>query len=1005
MSGPDKGSDSGQTPNDPKQKKARNGQMETYSCARCRKLKKKCPRQLPECSNCLKAREPCNYPGRAPRRTKKELRDAIMKGEVLPSMRRKHRKIEKELKTADLRHLESVDDRPVNQVMGGSMPPLGAYRGGEQHYNNGPPISGIDGNDSINRGKAQSVGSYQILPPQRKSKLVLDQNPKFVHSQSSALKTNEYPVPIMSPHIANQVYPEGVSSLISALNTMNDNVSANTPIALSYLQLQKLHQEQQQIQQQQIQQQQQHQHLVQQHLQHVRADATSILPPVTSQTVYTPIPGPRTSQIPFGFTHGYTASAPPPLMQPYSMPTSPFESREKQQQFDNIQYHPVYKIPPIAARQSPIDEIIGIENGSISIDASSITREVVNARMKGPHSTSWVNEDGSPKPIKKSLLEKFVSAYFEHNHRLFPMVDKVTFLKKLATINSFESIEMLAVNNPELPKTFIFEIYMIMAIGCTTLQRAGKLTTDEGHLYEHLAYLAMRNFRDILHQQDITTLRCLILLGIYSFFEPKGVSSWTISGIAMRLAIELGLNRPLTAKEMGDMSAVEVESRYRVFWSAYCFERVVATSLGRVSAIDDEDIGIPLPRALYDSEKEDIEVTNLIISLRKMGGKIYKEVHSLSAGRKDITMEQKQLIIQKLRKELDDIYEEECEKRRLKEKSRSSKRFEKSKESDSDRGVTEEDVKSGNENLIGLLASDDVSMAEHGQSIDNTLESTPLPTTIPTTIVNDSVDQNSTLENIPISATSKDQIETIITKPTANIMNDQTDSDTLPKVDNKPISNNEEGPKSLKEGHSEQNPSENISPEDVTLTKTDNSENKESSLRSNSNISFHISNVWLEMRYTQLQILLYRPSALIPKPPIESLTVLGEFCLAAWRHTYTLYKEKLLPLNWITLFRTLTICNTILYCLCQWSIDLVASTIEIQQCVEILQHFGEKWVFAMKCADVFQNISNTIVEISLSQGQDPNIDKLTRELFGASNAYLEILNENNVDVSWEDRFR
>lgn len=345
----------------------------------------------------------------------------------------------------------------------------------------------------------------------------------------------------------------------------------------------------------------------------------------------------------------------------------------------------------------------------------------------------------------------------------------------------------------------------------------------------------------------------------------------------MRLAIELGLNRPLTAKEMGDMSAVEVESRYRVFWSAYCFERVVATSLGRVSAIDDEDIGIPLPRALYDSEKEDIEVTNLIISLRKMGGKIYKEVHSLSAGRKDITMEQKQLIIQKLRKELDDIYEEECEKRRLKGKSRSSKRFEKSKESDSDRGVTEEDVKSGNENLIGLLASDDVSMTEHGQSIDNTLESTPLPTTIPTTIVNDSVDQHSTLENIPTSATSKDQIETIITKPTANIMNDQTDSDPLPKVDNKPISNNEEGPKSLKEGNSEQNPSENISPEDVTLTKTDNSENKESSLRSNSNISFHISNVWLEMRYTQLQILLYRPSALIPKPPIESLTVLGEF--------------------------------------------------------------------------------------------------------------------------------
>lgn len=157
------------------------------------------------------------------------------------------------------------------------------------------------------------------------------------------------------------------------------------------------------------------------------------------------------------------------------------------------------------------------------------------------------------------------------------------------------------------------------------------------------------------------------------------------------------------------------------------------------------------------------------------------------------------------------------------------------------------------------------------------------------------------------------------------------------------------------------------------------------------------------MRYSQLQILLYRPSALMPKPPIDSLSTLGEFCLQAWKHTYTLYKKRLLPLNWITLFRTLTICNTILYCLCQWSIDLIESKIEIQQCVEILRHFGERWIFAMRCADVFQNISNTILDISLSHGKVPNMDQLTRELFGASDSYQDILDENNVDVSWVDK--
>ncbi|QLL32352.1 hypothetical protein HG536_0C05210 [Torulaspora globosa] len=76
---------------------------------------------------------------------------------------------------------------------------------------------------------------------------------------------------------------------------------------------------------------------------------------------------------------------------------------------------------------------------------------------------------------------------------------------------------------------------------------------------------------------------------------------------------------------------------------------------------------------------------------------------------------------------------------------------------------------------------------------------------------------------------------------------------------------------------------------------------------------------------------------------MESLSKLGDFCLKALKHTYTLYKRKMLPLDWITLFRTLTICNTILYCLCHWSIDFVESKIEMQQCAEILQHFGEKW--------------------------------------------------------------
>lgn len=62
---------------------------ELYSCARCRKLKKKCGKQIPTCANCDKNGAHCSYPGRAPRRTKKELADAMLRGEYVPVKRNK----------------------------------------------------------------------------------------------------------------------------------------------------------------------------------------------------------------------------------------------------------------------------------------------------------------------------------------------------------------------------------------------------------------------------------------------------------------------------------------------------------------------------------------------------------------------------------------------------------------------------------------------------------------------------------------------------------------------------------------------------------------------------------------------------------------------------------------------------------------------------------------------------------------------------------------------------
>lgn len=639
-------------------------QNEPYSCSRCRRLKKKCSKELPVCRNCSRAGEECTYPGRAARRTKKQLLEAKERGEFLPD-RRDRKKVK---------------------------------------------VTSDNTNGHEPRTTNRQSGNTEHLPQQG-----------------------------LNEHNDHATSLEAASSFLSMLATINSRGASP--------------------------------------------------PRITSP-------------------------------QPSLMVDRP------------------HSLPPIVHAQGKLEHELH-KPASVPVKASSIQIEAITSVFKGGRTTPLLKTDGKFKHIDRPLYDRFIAAYFKHNHRSYPLINKIEFLNKVSTIRDFNLMD------GRYEEAFIFKLYMVMAIGCTTLQRAGILNQEEG-LSEHFSYLAMKKFCKVMHAQNVETIKCLLLLGIYSFFEPKGVSSWTISGLMMRLAIGLGLNRALTKKKMSTMSVIEVEMRYRAFWSFYCFERLVASSLGRISAIDDDDISIPLPRSLYEEEKEDIEVTRMMISLRKIGGKIYKQVHSVGAGKKKPSATEKQDIINKLRQEIDELYAKERAK------------------------------------------------IQEANAIAN---------------------------------------------------------------------------------HNGNNPT----------------------------ISFHSSDIWLAMRYAQLQIMLYRPSTLVPKPSVDALTILGNFCLQALKHTYTLYKKKLLPLNWITLFRTLTICNTMLYCLCQWSIDLTESKIEIQQCVEILQHFGGKWVFAAKCADVFQTISSAILDISLSNGQVPNMDKLTQELFGASNEYQDILDENNVDISWLDR--
>ncbi|KAK6893743.1 Protein STB5 [Candida tropicalis] len=410
------------------------------------------------------------------------------------------------------------------------------------------------------------------------------------------------------------------------------------------------------------------------------------------------------------------------------------------------------------------------------------------------------------------------------------------------------SIDARAPNFHSYPKQI--SKVLISAVGIKTnsnirLERTGIISRDK-KISEYFVSMALTHVHNNLSTNDLVNVRNLTLLAVYSFFNPAEYTSWEIMGKVTRLAIHLGMNHKVPDFDSKNLTAQQLEMRYRLFWSVYNLDRLSSVSLGRPVAIHDDDINVPFPQILDDDETEDIAVNRLIINLRKLEGTVLRKVHSVNiyknfANTAKSQDEVCQVILSDLRQEIEAWY-----------------------------------------------------------------------------------DQAKSLDRANTSAR-----------------------------------------------HS---------------------------------VSFHVSIPWYAARYHHLLILLYRPSYLNPHPSQDLLDTLGKSCLETLAYTYKLFKAKLLPLNWTTLYRFLMVCTTILYCLCKWAIDLMESKTEICYCIEIFQAFGSDWIVAKKCAEVFKKIENKLLEITLSDGHVSDMDNLSKELLGASSSYHEILNVHSVDLCIDSEF-
>ncbi|KAF7551861.1 hypothetical protein G7Z17_g4691 [Cylindrodendrum hubeiense] len=108
---------------------------------------------------------------------------------------------------------------------------------------------------------------------------------------------------------------------------------------------------------------------------------------------------------------------------------------------------------------------------------------------------------------------------------------------------------------------------------------------------------AMAEFSSIMQIKSLQTLQCLLLLLLYSVLSSSSAPVWYISGLCSRMCVDLGLHseRTIAVSGKGEATEDEIDTKRRLFWVTYTFERTLSIMLGRPFTLEDSTIDVKFP--------------------------------------------------------------------------------------------------------------------------------------------------------------------------------------------------------------------------------------------------------------------------------------------------------------------------------------------------------------------------------------------------------------------------
>ncbi|KAJ5981588.1 hypothetical protein N7522_013572 [Penicillium canescens] len=221
---------------------------------------------------------------------------------------------------------------------------------------------------------------------------------------------------------------------------------------------------------------------------------------------------------------------------------------------------------------------------------------------------------------------QLIRRYFYHTGLLFPYIHPPGFLE---VYHQFKN------NVRKVRRTWLGLLNIMLAMAKVTAvsgHAPAETRIEESTVYYRQALNLCRG--EILRGTTLEVVQFLLLMGQYLQGTQKSVQAWTVHGLAVKAALQLGLHSKDASQAF---SPLEREIRKRTWFGCVVLDRTLSMTFGRPPAIPDSYVQLDLP--ILDSTTEvqpfvdnetihhSIQFYNCTITLYKQMGNIIDQIY------------------------------------------------------------------------------------------------------------------------------------------------------------------------------------------------------------------------------------------------------------------------------------------------------------------------------------------------------------------------------------------